>query len=131
MMHWAAVWLVPLVAVGLSLHSILVVYKLGLDSTYSLPVPAHVPAPVPSPIRAPVLELAKVFFLPVTPEFVEHVIKREKPDGIVVSMGGQTALNCAVQLHETGILEKYNVQARKPWLTVEGVVKTCCVMPHD
>lgn len=52
----------------------------------------------------------KVFFLPVTPEFVEHVIKREKPDGIVVSMGGQTALNCAVQLHEAGILEKYNVK---------------------
>lgn len=48
--------------------------------------------------------------MPVTPEFVEHVIKREKPDGIVVSMGGQTALNCAVQLHETGVLEKYNVQ---------------------
>ncbi|CAM9308109.1 unnamed protein product [Hapterophycus canaliculatus] len=52
----------------------------------------------------------QVFFLPVTPEFVEHVIKREKPDGIVVSMGGQTALNCAVQLHEAGVLEKYNVQ---------------------
>ncbi|CAB1117947.1 unnamed protein product [Ectocarpus sp. CCAP 1310/34] len=52
----------------------------------------------------------QVFFLPVTPEFVEHVIKREKPDGIVVSMGGQTALNCAVQLHEAGILEKYNVK---------------------
>lgn len=50
--------------------------------------------------------------MPVTPEFVEHVIKREKPDGIVVSMGGQTALNCAVQLHEAGILEKYNVQVR-------------------
>lgn len=53
-----------------------------------------------------------MFFLPVTPEFVEQVIKREKPDGIVVSMGGQTALNCAVQLHETGVLEKYNVQVR-------------------
>ena len=51
-----------------------------------------------------------VFFLPVTPEFVEEVIKREKPDGIVVSMGGQTALNCAVEMYNKGIFEKYNVQ---------------------
>lgn len=51
-----------------------------------------------------------VFFLPVTPEFVEEVIKKEKPDGIVVSMGGQTALNCAVELFENGIFDKYNVQ---------------------
>src|SRR3569832_2258114 len=51
-----------------------------------------------------------VFFLPVTPEFVEEVIKKEKPDGIVVSMGGQTALNCAVELYQAGIFEKYNVQ---------------------
>lgn len=51
-----------------------------------------------------------VFFLPVTPEFVEEIIKKEKPDGIIVSMGGQTALNCAVELHEAGIFEKYNVQ---------------------
>lgn len=51
-----------------------------------------------------------VFFLPVTPDFVEEVIKREKPDGIVVSMGGQTALNCAVEMYEKGIFEKYNVQ---------------------
>jgi len=52
----------------------------------------------------------KVFFLPVTPEFVEEIIKKEKPDGIVVSMGGQTALNCAVTLYLAGIFEKYNVQ---------------------
>ncbi|CAM9616722.1 unnamed protein product, partial [Sphacelaria rigidula] len=51
----------------------------------------------------------QVFFLPVTPEFVEQVIRREKPDGIVLSMGGQTALNCAVQLYEAGIFEKYDV----------------------
>lgn len=51
-----------------------------------------------------------VFFLPVTPEFVEEVIKKEKPDGIVVSMGGQTALNCAVELYENGIFDKYNVK---------------------
>jgi carbamoyl-phosphate synthase (ammonia) len=51
-----------------------------------------------------------VFFLPVTPEFVEEVIKKERPDGIVVSMGGQTALNCAVELYQAGIFDKYNVQ---------------------
>lgn len=51
-----------------------------------------------------------VFFLPVSPDFVEEVIKKEKPDGIVVSMGGQTALNCAVEMYEAGIFEKYGVQ---------------------
>lgn len=51
-----------------------------------------------------------VFFLPVTPGFVEEIIKKEKPDGIIVSMGGQTALNCAVELYEAGIFEKYNVK---------------------
>jgi len=51
-----------------------------------------------------------VFFLPVTPAFVEEVIKKEKPDGIVVSMGGQTALNVAVELYEAGIFDKYNVE---------------------
>lgn len=51
-----------------------------------------------------------VFFLPVTPEFVEEIIKKEKPDGIIVSMGGQTALNCAVDLYQAGIFDKYNVQ---------------------
>lgn len=51
-----------------------------------------------------------VFFLPVTPDYVEEVIRREKPDGIVVSMGGQTALNCAVEMYNNGIFDKYNVQ---------------------
>lgn len=51
-----------------------------------------------------------VFFLPVTPEFVEEIIKKEKPDGIVVSMGGQTALNCAIELYHAGIFDKYGVQ---------------------
>ena len=51
-----------------------------------------------------------VFFLPVTPEFVEEVIKKEKPDGIIVSMGGQTALNCAVEMYRNGIFEKYGVE---------------------
>ena len=51
-----------------------------------------------------------VFFLPVTPEFVEEIIKKEKPDGIIVSMGGQTALNCAVECYLDGMFDKYNVQ---------------------
>jgi carbamoyl-phosphate synthase large subunit len=52
----------------------------------------------------------KVYLLPVTPEYVEEVIKREKPDGILLGFGGQTALNCGVQLAKTGVLEKYNVK---------------------
>lgn len=52
----------------------------------------------------------KIYFLPVTPYFVEKVIAREKPDGILLAFGGQTALNCGVKLYEQGILEKYNVQ---------------------
>jgi len=52
----------------------------------------------------------RVYFLPVTPYFVEKVIAKEKPDGILLSFGGQTALNCGVQLYESGVLEKYNVQ---------------------
>jgi len=52
----------------------------------------------------------QVFFLPVNPEFVEEVIKREKPDGILISMGGQTALNCAVQMYNAGTFEKYDVR---------------------
>ncbi len=52
----------------------------------------------------------KVFFQPVTPEFVEGVIEKERPDGILLSFGGQTALNCGVELYQRGILEKYGVQ---------------------
>jgi carbamoyl-phosphate synthase large subunit len=52
----------------------------------------------------------KIYFLPVTPFFVEQVIKKEKPDGILLAFGGQTALNCGVKLFEAGILDKYNVQ---------------------
>jgi len=51
-----------------------------------------------------------VFFLPVTAEFVEEVIKKEKPDGIIISMGGQTALNTAVDMYRDGIFEKYGVE---------------------
>jgi carbamoyl-phosphate synthase large subunit len=52
----------------------------------------------------------KVYFLPVTPFFVEKVIARERPDGILLSFGGQTALNCGIALHKSGVLEKYGVQ---------------------
>jgi len=52
----------------------------------------------------------KVYLLPVTPEYVEKVIEREKPDGILLSFGGQTALNCGVQLAKMGILEKHDVK---------------------
>ena len=51
-----------------------------------------------------------VYFVPVTPDFVEDVIRREKPDGILLSMGGQTALNCGVELYGKGILQKYGVR---------------------
>ncbi len=51
-----------------------------------------------------------VYFQPVTPEFVERVIEKERPDGILLSFGGQTALNCGVELYEKGILEKYGVE---------------------
>ena len=52
----------------------------------------------------------KIYFLPVTPYYVEEVIKKEKPDGILLSFGGQTALNCGTELYKTGIYEKYNVR---------------------
>jgi carbamoyl-phosphate synthase large subunit len=52
----------------------------------------------------------KIYLLPVTPFYVEEVIKREKPDGILLGFGGQTALNCGVQLSKMGILDKYNVK---------------------
>jgi carbamoyl-phosphate synthase large subunit len=56
-------------------------------------------------------ELAdKIYFLPVTPYFVEKVIEKEKPDGILLSFGGQTALNCGTELFKAGIFEKYNVK---------------------
>jgi carbamoyl-phosphate synthase large subunit len=52
----------------------------------------------------------KIYFLPVTPHFVEKVIEKEKPDGILLSFGGQTALNCGTELFKSGIFEKYNVK---------------------
>ena len=52
----------------------------------------------------------EIYFLPVTPYFVERVIEKERPEGILLAFGGQTALNCGVDLYKRGILEKYNVQ---------------------
>ena len=51
-----------------------------------------------------------VYFQPVTPEFVEHVIEKERPDGILLSFGGQTALNCGVELYKKGVFAKYGVK---------------------
>jgi carbamoyl-phosphate synthase large subunit len=52
----------------------------------------------------------KVYFLPITPFFVEKIIEKERPDGVLLSCGGQTALNCGMELSAKGVLEKYNVQ---------------------
>jgi carbamoyl-phosphate synthase large subunit len=52
----------------------------------------------------------EVYFLPVTPFFVEKIIEKERPDGILLSFGGQTALNCGVELYKQGILAKHNVE---------------------
>ena len=52
----------------------------------------------------------EIYFLPVQPYFVERVIEKERPDGILLSFGGQTALNCGVELYKSGVLEKYGVQ---------------------
>ena len=52
----------------------------------------------------------KIYFLPVTPYFVEKVIDKERPDGVLLSFGGQTALNCGVALYQGGVFEKYGVQ---------------------
>ena len=51
-----------------------------------------------------------VYFQPVTPEFVERIIEKERPDGILLSFGGQTALNCGVELYEKGVLAQYGVK---------------------
>ena len=52
----------------------------------------------------------QIYYLPVQPYFVERVIEKERPDGILLSFGGQTALNCGVELDKTGVLKKYNVK---------------------
>lgn len=64
----------------------------------------------------------QIYFLPVTPFFVEKVIEKERPDGLLLSFGGQTALNCGVQLFESGILEKY--QLRVLGTPVQSIINT-------
>jgi len=64
----------------------------------------------------------KVYFLPVTPEYVIQVLKAERPDGILLSFGGQTALNCGIQLHMKGILEQYS--CRVMGTQVETIIAT-------
>ena len=64
----------------------------------------------------------KVYYLPITPYFVEEVIKKEQPDGIFLSFGGQTALNCGTRLYTEGIFEKYNIQVLGT--SVEAIMDT-------
>ncbi len=52
----------------------------------------------------------QIYFLPVTPYFIERVIEKERPQGIMLAFGGQTALNCGVELYQSGVLEKYNLK---------------------
>lgn len=64
----------------------------------------------------------EVYFVPVTPEFVEQVIAKEKPDAILLGFGGQTALNCGVKLHKNGVLDKYGV--RVLGAPIESIIDT-------
>ena len=52
----------------------------------------------------------QIYFLPVTPYFVQRVIEKERPDGVLLSFGGQTALNCGVELYRSGVFERYGVK---------------------
>ncbi len=64
----------------------------------------------------------KVYFLPITPYFIEKIIEKERPDGILLAFGGQTALNCGVAIHKKGILEKYNIKV--VGTPIEAIIKT-------
>lgn len=64
----------------------------------------------------------QVYFLPVTPFFVEEIIKKERPDGILLAFGGQTALNCGTELYTSGILERYGIQVLGT--SVESIMNT-------
>ena len=52
----------------------------------------------------------EIYFLPVTPFFIEKVIEKERPQGILLAFGGQTALNCGVALHQSGVLDRFGVE---------------------
>ncbi|MBR0043186.1 MAG: ATP-grasp domain-containing protein, partial [Bacteroides sp.] len=64
----------------------------------------------------------QVYFLPVTPYFVEEIIKKERPDGILLAFGGQTALNCGTELYQKGVLKEYGVQVLGT--SVEAIMNT-------
>ena len=64
----------------------------------------------------------KIYFLPITPEYVEKVIEKEKPDGILLTFGGQTALNCGVELDKRGVFEKHKIKVLGT--TVKAIVDT-------
>ena len=64
----------------------------------------------------------KIYFLPVTPFFVEKVIQKERPQGILLAFGGQTALNCGVKLYESGVFEKYDLEV--VGTPVQAIIKT-------
>ncbi len=64
----------------------------------------------------------QVYFLPITPYFVEEIFKKEQPDGILLAFGGQTALDCGTELYNKGILKKYNVQVLGT--SVEAIMNT-------
>ncbi|GMT44238.1 MAG: carbamoyl-phosphate synthase (glutamine-hydrolyzing) [bacterium] len=64
----------------------------------------------------------KLYFLPITPWFVERIIEKEKPQGILLAFGGQTALNCGVELYKSGVLKKYGIQVLGT--PVESIIKT-------
>ena len=64
----------------------------------------------------------RIYFLPVTSYFVEQIIKKEKPEGILLAFGGQTALNCGIELFREGILKKYNVQVLGT--SIEAIIET-------
>ena len=63
-----------------------------------------------------------IYFLPVTPYFVEKIIQKEKPQGILLAFGGQTALNCGIELHNSGVFKKYNLQVLGT--PVEAIIET-------
>ena len=64
----------------------------------------------------------KVYFLPVNPYFVTEIIKKERPDGILLAWGGQTALNCGTELYKRGVFEEYGVKVRGT--SVEAIMDT-------
>ena len=72
----------------------------------------------------------QIYFLPVTPYFVEKVIEKERPDGVMLAFGGQTALNCGVALYKDGVFDKYGVKFSvlpyKP-LSIRKTVRFSCI----